>query len=200
MKKILATLIALASFTLANAIIAPRTPFTVHQPDGTVITLINHGDEFCHWTTTLNGTRVRQGIDGYWKPGEDQVQTSAVMQRRSRAQQMQAAAAKSSISMGEKHFLVLLIEFDDLSFTVSDANGAFTRMLNEPEYSENGGTGSVKDFYFTNSSGQFTPTFDVIGPIKVPQGYSYYGHNVGNGDDAAPDEALFDACNQIDDI
>lgn len=199
MKKILATFMALASFTLAQAIIAPRTPFTVRQPDGTTITLVNHGDEFCHWTTTTDGIKVRQGVDGYWKPGQDAVQTAAAVQRRSRAQQMQTAAAESSISMGDKHFLVLLIEFDDLSFTLPDANGAFTRMLNEPEYSENGGTGSVKDFYFTNSSGQFTPTFDVIGPIKIPQGYAHYGHNTPSGDDAAPDEALFDACNLIDD-
>ena len=58
MKKILASVAILILATgLSWAVRAPRTPFTYTQPDGSVITLVNHGDEFHHWTT-WNGTLV----------------------------------------------------------------------------------------------------------------------------------------------
>jgi len=83
--------------------------------------------------------------------------------------------------MGSKRFLVLLVQFNDLYFSVSNSNLAFTRMLNQEGYSENGGTGSVRDYYYENSSGAFAPEFDVIGPITLSKSVRYYGANKEDG-------------------
>ncbi|MBO4742409.1 MAG: M6 family metalloprotease domain-containing protein [Bacteroidales bacterium] len=200
MKKLLISLLLLASVTAANAIIAPRTPYKVRQPDGSYITLVNHGDEFHHWTTRVDDHSVMEfGADGYWKPSVYKAPTQESRARRQKAQQMRAMAAESSISMGEKHFLVILIEFNNLSFTLSNPQDAFYRLLNEQGYSENGGTGSVKDFYSLNSSGKFIPTFDVYGPATLSHDYGYYGRDTGMpGSDERPDEALYEACQILD--
>ena len=82
----------------------------------------------------------------------------------------------------------MLIEFADLPFSVPDAQNAFHRMLNQKGYSDNGGTGSVYDYYYENSSKKFNPTYDVIGPVTLTKGYAEYGGNKDNGDDKAPRE------------
>ena len=57
----LQTLISIiATFLLLNtlptqAAPARRGPITVLQPDGKTITVLLHGDEWCHWTTDLDG-------------------------------------------------------------------------------------------------------------------------------------------------
>ena len=100
--------------------------------------------------------------------------------------------------MGEKRFLVLLIEFSDLSFTLENPQEAFSNQLNQEGYSAHGATGSVRDFYIDNSSGQFMPIYDVYGPVKVSKAYSYYGKNDAQGSDTNPDEALYEACCILD--
>ena len=72
MKKILATLTVLVLSTLyMMAVVAPKTPYQYKQPDGSLVTLVNHGDEFHSWTT-MNGQVVKLGSDGFWRPAADQ--------------------------------------------------------------------------------------------------------------------------------
>lgn len=199
MKKLFATILILAAGSfLACAIKAPRTPYKVLQPDGTSVTLVNHGDEFHHWTTSTDGTPMRQDMTGRWRPASLPPVSSASLLRRERAKQMQADAAESSISIGEKRFIVILLEFSDLHFTLDRPNEAFTAQLNKEGYSEHGATGSVRDFYIDNSSGQFKPVYDVYGPVTLSREYSYYGSNDAQGNDLHPDEALYEACCLLD--
>lgn len=199
MKRLLTTLVLLAAGAFfANAIKAPRTSYKALQPDGTVITLVNHGDEFHHWTTTTDGTPVRQDFTGRWLPASLPPMSAAARIRQERAKQMRAEAAENSISLGEKRFVVILIEFSDLEFALDKPNEAFTNQLNQEGYSEHGGTGSVRDFYIENSSGRFIPTYDVLGPVKLSREYSYYGKNDAQGSDTHPDEALYEACCILD--
>lgn len=51
----------------AYAIVAPKTPIQYTQPDGTVITLQMHGDEFHHWVTS-GGRVVQMDADGFYRP------------------------------------------------------------------------------------------------------------------------------------
>lgn len=184
------------------AIKAPETPIQYRQPDGSVVTIVKHGDEFHHWTT-MNGVVVKMSPDGYWRPVANQSaykQASAVsIAKRREASERIEAARSSAINQGEKHFLVILIEFSDLSFTVENANQAFSNLLNQNNYSANGGTGSVKDYYEENSTDLFKPTYDVYGPVKVSKSYAYYGKNDSNGYDEHPEEALYEACVALDD-
>lgn len=199
MKKAFALMMSIILATgLALAARAPKTPFTYTQPDGSVITLVNHGDEFHHWTT-WNGTLVEMDEKGFYRPASRMVfESRAAAAREARAQANQFRLAVSpEMRFGERHFLVLLIEFDDLAFSLPEPRKAFEKMLNEPGYGENGGTGSVRDYYMDNSAGQFKPVFDVYGPIKVSQSYTYYGQ--GSHGDSNAYKALDEACAIMDD-
>ena len=205
MKKIVFAILALfASAVIAKAVPATPNPIQHRQPDGSVVTIHIHGDEFYHYLT-CNGQVVVIGKDGFIHPASKPVPDKNLMrQKRSLmgAHGRKATIArreKERLSLGEKHFLVLLIEFDDLQFTVPNANDAFTRMLNAEGYSDNGGTGSAADFYKENSNGRFRPVFDVFGPVKVSKSYSYYGENDEDGYDKYPDELLLEACTLLDD-
>ena len=52
-------------FQHAYAVKAYPYPIQVTQPDGSVITLQKHGDEFLNWTTS-GGRLVKQGADGFY--------------------------------------------------------------------------------------------------------------------------------------
>ena len=73
--------------------------------------------------------------------------------------------------------LVLLVEFNDRSFSREDYQELVNRMVNEPNFSGfyrtdnqwDAFTGSVRDYFYDNSNGKFEPTFDVVGPIKIDE-------------------------------
>lgn len=65
----------------------------------------------------------------------------------------------------------------------------------ETRYGQNQNYKGVRGYFKDCSYGQFTPEFDVVGPIKLPKEQTYYGE----GDDNI--EALMeDACSAIDSI
>jgi immune inhibitor A len=97
-------------------------------------------------------------------------------------------------TIGFRRSLVLLIEFSDKSFSsISDPKDYYTRMLNDNNFSDNGGTGSAAQYYHENSHGLFDVAYDVVGPIKLSNTYSYYG----TPDDGCVD-ALMEACTIAD--
>ena len=77
----------------------------------------------------------------------------------------------------EFHSLVILVQFADAPFTVTNPQQAFDRLLNEEGYAENNATGSARDYYKENSNGRFNPHFDVVGPFTLSGNQnSYDGH------------------------
>ena len=105
-------------------------------------------------------------------------------------------------SLGEVHIPVIVLEFSDVKFSLDKPLEHFQDMLGKPGYSENGATGSVRDYFTDNSHGLFTPVFDVFGPVTLENKMAYYGKDIiRNGqrvDDNAPEEALWDACRLLD--
>ena len=206
MKKnlILALVALLAGYQLMTAIPARPGRFVYTQPDGTKIVLQRHGDEFGHWTTDETGRLVVESPDGLYQPATgisvEQIRRNAVT-RRAAARQRRAARRASSqpIALGQKHFLVILVEFTNKQFsTCDDPQAAFTDLLNQKGYSVNGGTGSARDYYYDNSHGVFEPVFDVYGPVQMDTTYAYYGQNNTQGDDKRPEEAIISACKKLD--
>ena len=53
--------------TLIMAIPANPKSVDIPQPDGTIITLLMHGDEFRHFMTTADGFTVVKGEDGFYR-------------------------------------------------------------------------------------------------------------------------------------
>lgn len=201
MRKLLtiSTLLLCLMAQLAHAVVASPEKFRYTQPDGTVITLQLHGDEHCHWTT-MDGVPVVKGDDGFYRPES----VSALQARRAAARisasdilnrdKVQPAVATS----GKKPFLVILVEFQDLPFTVPNARQAFSNLLNQTGYQANGATGSIHDYFYDNSRGVFDPQFDVYGPIKVSKDFGYYGGPSATAKDSYVTEAFNEACRLLD--
>ena len=200
MKKIIIILAVLLACTSAFAVPAWRGLIRYTQPDGSTIMLRKHGDEFFHWTTNASGQVVEQDADGFWKP----VSSAALESRRHAAMAKRQARnhmrkAGSHIATGQKHFLVILVEFQDVSFKSATAHDDFSNLLNQQGYSVNGGTGSARDFYYDNSHGSFEPIFDVYGPVKLENKMADYGGNKSNGDDKNPEGAVAEGCTALAD-
>jgi len=101
-------------------------------------------------------------------------------------------------SEGVQKALVVLVEYQDIKFTLADPLDYFDRLLNEPEFSDYGGTGSARDYFIENSGGKFLPEFDVIGPITLDRERAYYGGNNIMGDDVNAHIMVIEACQQLD--
>ena len=102
---------------------------------------------------------------------------------------------------GSPKALVILAEFQDVPFTIQDTKEIFTNYLTneghftDTRYGQDLNYKGVRGYFKDCSYGQFTPEFDVVGPIKLPKEQTYYGE----GDDNI--EALMeDACSAIDSI
>ena len=206
MKKnlILALAALLAGFQIMTAIPA-RPGRTVYvQPDGSKIVLQSHGDEFAHWTTDDAGRLVAQSPDGFYRPVSGLSVDEIIRkgdERRAIASRNRAAkrASSSPIAVGQKHFLVILVEFKNKKFVAGEQTKSdFIALLNQHGYSRNGATGSARDFYYDNSHGLFEPVFDVYGPVQMDTTYAYYGQNYSNGEDKRPAQAIIDGCKKLD--
>jgi len=64
--QLLIALLATVSCLTARAIPADPTPVQVMQPDGSTLTIKQHGDEFIHHTATTDGYTVLKNATGYY--------------------------------------------------------------------------------------------------------------------------------------
>lgn len=98
---------------------------------------------------------------------------------------------------GSPKGLVILVEYSDVPFTHSNPGQYFNDLINKKGFNEYGATGSALDYFTEQSVGKFTPSFDVYGPVKLPNKREYYGGNVG-GDDKNPHLMVTDAIKILD--
>lgn len=233
MKRIMITLLFFSFFLCQNplrvyGVKAYPFPVRVVQPDGSILTIRIHGDEFLNWKTS-GGRLVKQGKDRFYYYAEFSADGRKVLtpnrviespatpllqdlnpyrppaialerafELRQTSSPVPVSVPARSISIGGKPFLVILVQFADLTFTSASASEDFFNMLNLPGYSANRGTGSAYDYFYENSSGQFNPQFDVIGPVTLPQNYAYYGENDRKDYDLRPQEMVEDAVKLAD--
>lgn len=177
----------------------PR-PRVVTNPDGSEVTVRVHGNEFFHFMSDVNCTRilerdakgfiadaVREGkrldfsksnIEMLRMETEANFPISGAPSSRSSMQKMatldkEGRSNYPTIGKGN-HSLVVLVEFQDVDFTVENPKDYYTRQLNERGFSEYGAKGSAIDYYLDASNGLYSPQFDVYGPVKVSQDASYF--------------------------
>lgn len=179
MKKIFLSLFAIAiSCLTAWAVPADPTPFKYTQPDGTVITLQLHGDEFFHWITNyITGEVVVRDASGYYRPSLQNFQAMATEAQNRRDAQFAVWSSYENppeTNFGDRKVLCIIANFTNISFTVEDPQAHFSNMLNQEGYSNYGAIGSVRDYYIDNSLGQYRPSFDVYGPVTLGNTESYY--------------------------
>lgn len=213
------SIVILISGSVSFSYSEPAYPFPIKvvQPDGSVITIQMHGDEYANWATCGNRL-VDKGKDGYYyfadfnatggkilsntrvspnvmaMPATTTVTppTSVFMQAKIKREKA-ARIDQRAISQGNRKYLVILVQFSDKSFQSTNANNDFTNQLNQDGYNANSGTGSAWNYYYENSRGLFNPRFDVVGPVTVSRTAAYYGENDDYGNDAHPEEMVEEA-------
>ena len=205
MKKILLVLVSIALCLPMLARPAKPGPISYLQPDGSVIKIFLHGDEWGHWASNEQGKVLTLDAEGFYRVNPDtdfeRESAAAARKRAYRRQQMESRSQASDrhVAVGQKHFLVILVAFNDLDFKTENPQETVYSQLNDPGYSGNGATGSARDFYYDSSNGYFEPIFDVYGPVKLSKNMASYGGNNAQGGDKDPEGAVAEACQLLDD-
>lgn len=185
-RKLLTLTFALATTLVANAIPAQRGIWrTMKLANGTSIKVELRGDEFMSFWQDANGNNYVADAQNVLRAADMSQLRQISTTLREKADnvkgdmsRLKANANKKKIEYkGEKRCLILLAEFSDKKFSMSDPKAFYTRVANEKGFSENGFMGSVADYFSAQSGGQFNITFDVEGPYQLGS-MSSYGENV----------------------
>lgn len=105
---------------------------------------------------------------------------------------------------GSPKALVILVQFADLNFSVSDPLQSFGDYLNGETPLTNYGLredrnyGGVRQYFTDMSEGLFTPQFDIAGPVTLPESWAYYGKNNGSSVDVNLATLIQQACSAVD--
>ena len=91
--------------------------------------------------------------------------------------------------------LLIVVEFADTPLSAGNTVQSFDSLANADDYTYNGAMGSCKKYYQDQSNGKYTPQFDVVGPVVLPQTTAYYGTDAAyQGDDRYVADFVIDAC------
>ena len=106
---------------------------------------------------------------------------------------------------GSPRAVVILVEFSDTTFTIENPKRSFDEYFNaEGELSDFGfgeaaNISSASEYFRNVSFGQFTPQFDVYGPVRVPGPLKEYGGTAAGGTGEDMGKLFREACALIDD-
>lgn len=161
------------------------------------------GDEYgYYWKALDNGVCYRE------KPGQVNrfAEVSELMVKREAASQRRAASriiSKDSRSelgfpcskmdlTGRKHVLALLVDFQDKCFSTENI-AKYENIFNAINYTSGSNSGSVKDYFLSQSNNKLELQFDVVGPIRVSKNSAYYGAPTETQNDAHATEMVSEA-------
>ena len=122
----------------------------------------------------------------------------------SAAEARQKQKARRKAYSGERRGLIILVDFPDVPFLDGNVLQTWTDIVNKSGYADNGAMGSVSDYFYDQSYGQFRLMFDVVGPVTAAQDHDYYGDNIDWGDptgwfDQNVGELVEEACRGVSD-
>ena len=215
---------------IGHAVPAYPESFTFTQPDGTTITLKAVGDEFQNGLTTSDGLTVMIGADGYiyyrTAAGMSQVKAHDAANRNAtetafidshreqlnfsaqitpQARERRASAMRGANRVGDTEVPtigsprvpILLVEYKDKKMSN-------TKEKLSDHYKTD--AKSVYQYFVDQSSGQYTPQFDIYGIYTLDNDREEYGGNVydeyGNRSDKGlgrmVEQAILKAGDEID--
>ena len=205
MKKIGLLIVFSALVCSAWAVPARRSGIVKTQPDGSQITVYQHGDEHFHWQTNEKGEWIELKHDGFYHVVEalsrEQIEARRV------ASSKRAAMAAYPLNVAPRG-LVILVNFADVAFETEKAE--MDSMLTGVNYTRNysythknktynvSSQGSARQYFQDASNGQYNPQFDVVGPVTINNNHSYYGKNNSAGQDSKPEYMIEEACKLAD--
>ena len=193
----------------------PGLTFTHVQSDGSTVALTMQGGKFNHRLVTLDGLAVQQDCRGdycYVAEGalsnmraHDQGcrgvrETAFITVFRDRL--TNAAAARSPRHAegtdgrqvpctGSPRIPIILANYADVKFIHDDPKATFEHQFNTMER-------SCFNYFKDQSHAQFTPQFDILGPVDLPGDREWYGANDRQGYDLRLGTMIVDACEALD--
>jgi M6 family metalloprotease-like protein len=200
-------LIAVLSVMVCSAWAVParRGGIVKTQPDGSQITVYQHGDEHFHWMTNEKGEWLKMDVDGFYRVTE--ALSAEQIEAKRMAAPSRAAQAATPLNIAPRG-LVILVNFTDVAFETEkeemDSMLVGTSYTRNYSYNYRGKTykitseGSARQYFQDASNGQYAPQFDVVGPVTVSKDMSYYGKNDSYGNDMYPDKMISEACKLAD--
>lgn len=111
-----------------------------------------------------------------------------------RMMKTQGARLMSEGTAVTKHGLVILAQYQDVTFRSGHGRDKFIDLLTKAGYDENGATGSAKDYFDSQFGGMFEFEFEVSEIVTLSNRRAYYGQNDRYGNDARPAEMVEEAC------
>lgn len=210
MRHLAAIIIMLFVFALeAAGVRSTPYPVKVFQPDGSFLMLRINGDESFSFKTTLDGYIVAQGVDGYYYYADFNRGVLNISTRRVDSSPIGGYAKsippvvyhskRHIVSESFKSFLapdfatkavrtirtvVIPVQFSDLKFTTQSIRSRLFNLFNQINYSEDGATGSVREYFRDNLGDRYDLTFHITDPVTLPNGYRYYGEHTPTSSDS----------------
>ena len=189
MKKLVGIVMLCAVAVSAIAVPARRDGIVRTDANGNEKIVFLHGNESFHYMTDENGTWLDEET---LLPMSEEVKQSKVESRKSKAKVRRAKEETGTDRLLSPRGAVILVSYQDLAF--KQTNEAMTAWAMGETYTYNGATGSIHQYFYDQSWGQYDMEIDVYGPVTVSHNASYYGSNDWNGDDQHPDELVKEAC------
>lgn len=216
MKKILMTLVAAATcWSMMLAVPAKPVPFTHVQSDGTTVTLMMGGGEFNHSLMTLDGLTVARDMNGDYcytaggslsdvlahDEGHRGIEEAAFITAYRNQMTLGAGASRMPRrsdenaapqvpTLGSPRIPIILVNYFDVKFIDENPVATFENQFNVMDY-------SCLHYFESQSRGRFSPQFDILGPVDLPQTRQFYGGNVyryGQELDQQLGTMIYDAC------
>lgn len=194
-------------------------PVDALQPDGTTVKICIHGDEVFSWKTTPDGWIVAQGADGYYyfadfdagylRVSGVRADSAAVGISKSLPPQLRQIIASDGgrslsktvgisentrSSSTEIKTLVIPVQFQDIRFTTPTPRNRIYNLFNQVNYSYEGATGSVRDYFRDNLGSLCNFTFDVCEPVTLEHIAAFYGENISGSTDVNIRQFVIQAC------
>ena len=216
MKKIMLMVIAVVlCWSGVKAVPAKPIPFTHVQSDGMTVTLVMRGGEFNHSLMTLDGLTVARALNGDYcytaggslsdvrahDEGHRGIEETAFIT--AYRNQMTLGAGASRVprrsdentspqvpTLGSPRIPIILVNYEDVTFIDENPIATFENQFNVMDY-------SCLHYFESQSRGRFSPQFDILGPVDLPQTRQYYGGNVyryGQELDQQLGTMIYDAC------
>ena len=138
-----------------------------------------------------------------WRRGRIENVTDYTQVAEAKARRIGSAATAPLPSTGSPKIPIILVQFDDLKFTVAETAEEVKKNYEDffnggegvhPGAAGSTSYGSVKEYYRQQSNGLFTPEFTIIGPVTLSRSYTYYGQNSGNSKDINIRSFYSEAC------
>lgn len=160
---------------------------TITLANGTQVRAELQGDEHFHYWQLSNGDKLMLSGGKYELVSCEKITKQAIASYTNYLQRDTPSRMKSPLKkakshiLGHKKGLIILVEFSDRSFSMENPSDFFTRMANQEGFISGSQKGSLRDYFVDQSNGMFVLDFDVVGPYKLLQPYSYYGKDDDSG-------------------